>query len=275
MALLLRRSQASTMRAAASSVRRLASAAAAEKLERTALYDLHVELGGKMVPFAGYELPVQYPDGVLKSHLHTRAKGAASLFDVGHMGQIRWHGKDRAAFLEKLVVADVKELKEGESKLTLVTNAKGGIIDDSVLTNHGNYIYMVVNGATKHGDMAHFDGHLAAFKAAGGDVSYEYLHSQNLVALQGAAAPAVLARLVDGATAVTHCNVLLLLFTAFCCYECMTYDACIRKPSTGGYAGYTLSVPAYFALVLYVFYTFQVRPRRLVWPICLSCRAVP
>jgi len=64
-----------------------------------------------MVPFAGYSLPVQYPDGVLKSHLHTRAEGCASLFDVGHMGQIKWYGKDRAAFLEKLVVADVADLK--------------------------------------------------------------------------------------------------------------------------------------------------------------------
>ena len=99
----------------------------------------------------------------------------------------------------QLVVADVRELKAGEAKLSLITNASGGIIDDTVLTNHGDYIYMVVNGATKHGDMAHFDGHLAAFKAAGGDASYEYLHSQNLVALQGHAAPSVLVALVDGA----------------------------------------------------------------------------
>lgn len=115
-----------------------------------------------MVPFAGYELPVQYPDGVLKSHLHTRAEGGASLFDVGHMGQLTWHGKDAARFLDSLVVADVPEIKEGEAKLTLLTNAKGGIIDDSVITNHGKgVIYMVVNGATKHGDMAHFDEQLA------------------------------------------------------------------------------------------------------------------
>ena len=84
-----------------------------EKLEHTALYNLHVELGGKMVPFAGYALPVQYPDGVLASHLRTRQKGCASLFDVGHMGQIRWHGKDRAKFLEKMVVADVADIKVG------------------------------------------------------------------------------------------------------------------------------------------------------------------
>jgi aminomethyltransferase len=109
-------------------------------LERTALYDLHVKLGGKLVPFAGYELPVQFPDGVLASHLRTRQKGCASLFDVGHMGQIKWHGKDRARFLETLVVADVADVKVGDAKLTLITNSKGGIIDDSVFTNHGSYM---------------------------------------------------------------------------------------------------------------------------------------
>jgi len=92
-----------------------------------------------MVPFAGYSLPVQYPEGVLKSHLHTRAENSASLFDVGHMGQIKWHGKDRNKFLENVVVADMLGLKEGAASLTLLTNEKGGIIDDSIVTNHGKY----------------------------------------------------------------------------------------------------------------------------------------
>ena len=92
-----------------------------------------------MVPFAGYELPVQYPDGVLKSHLHTRADNSASLFDVGHMGQLRWHGKDRVAFLERVCVADVAGLKEGSSTLTLLTLPTGGILDDSILSNHGAF----------------------------------------------------------------------------------------------------------------------------------------
>ncbi len=92
-----------------------------------------------MVPFAGYALPVQYPDGVLKSHLHTRAPGCASLFDVGHMGQIKWHGKDRAKFIESLVVADIQGLPEHSATLTLLTNEAGGIIDDSIISNHGAY----------------------------------------------------------------------------------------------------------------------------------------
>ena len=95
---------------ASTCVRRLATAADAP-LARTALYDLHVEMGGKMVPFAGYSLPVQFPDGVLTSHLRTREAGKAALFDVGHMGQLIWRGADRAAFLERVCVADVAELK--------------------------------------------------------------------------------------------------------------------------------------------------------------------
>lgn len=121
-----------------------------ENLAKTAFYDLHLELGGKMVPFAGYHLPVQYEGlGVLKEHLHTRADNCASLFDVSHMGQILWHGKDAATFIEKMVVGDIKSLKTGEAKLSLIMNEDGHIVDDTVITNAGDHIYMVVNGACK------------------------------------------------------------------------------------------------------------------------------
>ena len=121
-----------------------------EKLVKTALYDLHLARGGKMVPFAGYELPVQYEGlGVLKEHNHTRAVGCASLFDVSHMGQIKWRGKDAVKFLEKMVVGDIAGLKPGEAKLSLIMNEAGGIVDDTVITNAGDHIYMVVNGACK------------------------------------------------------------------------------------------------------------------------------
>ncbi len=110
-------------------------------LVRTALYDLHVQLGGKMVPFAGYSLPVQYPDGVLASHLHTRKENSASLFDVGHMGQLKWYGKDRVAFLERVCLADVAGMAPGASALTLITLPTGGILDDSIVSNHSSYGY--------------------------------------------------------------------------------------------------------------------------------------
>lgn len=175
-------------------------ATSSESLVKTALYDMHVELGGDMVPFAGYELPVLYKGengGVMKEHLWCREEGKASLFDVSHMGQIRWHGKDRAEFLEKIVVGDIKGLASGSGCLSLITNANGGIIDDTVITNAGDFIYMVVNGATKFGDMAHFKEQMELFD---GDVSMEYLEdSMQLLALQGpGAAEAVAKMLPDG-----------------------------------------------------------------------------
>lgn len=109
---------------------------AAGPLEKTAYFDMHVDMKGKMVPFAGYELPVLYETeegGVMNETLHTRAPGKASIFDVGHMGQIKWTGKDATDFLERCLVGDIKGLKDGEGRLTLITNPKGGIIDDTVV----------------------------------------------------------------------------------------------------------------------------------------------
>nr|AAR21108.1 mitochondrial glycine decarboxylase T-protein [Conticribra weissflogii] len=192
---LLRQGKISTSRRAFA-----AAATSDEPLVKTALYDLHKELGGDMVPFAGYELPVLYKGengGVMKEHLWCREDGKASLFDVSHMGQIRWHGKDRTAFIEKLVVGDIASLPAGSGCLSLITNAQGGIIDDTVITNAGDYIYMVVNGATKFGDMKHFKEQLEQFD---GDVSMEYLEeSMQLFAVQGpGAAEAVKKLLPDG-----------------------------------------------------------------------------
>ena len=132
--------------------KRFASSGAA--IAKTALYDLHVSKGGKMVEFAGYYLPVQYEGlGVLKEHLLTRAPNSATLFDVSHMGQIKWYGHDAVKFIEKMVVGDISSLKSGEAKLSLIMNERGGIVDDTVITNYGNHIYMVVNGACKYKDM--------------------------------------------------------------------------------------------------------------------------
>jgi aminomethyltransferase len=170
-------------------------------LVRTSLYSLHKDLGGDMVPFAGYELPVLYKSGehsgVMKEHLWCRSSGRASLFDVSHMGQIRWHGKDRASFLETVVVGDIGGLDVGSGCLSLVTNENGGIIDDTVITNAGGYVYMVVNGATKFGDMAHFEGLMADFGGGGKDVSMEYLGDDvQLLAVQGPGAADAVARLL-------------------------------------------------------------------------------
>mmetsp|Transcript_9531 Transcript_9531/g.14723 ORF Transcript_9531/g.14723 Transcript_9531/m.14723 type:complete len:409 (+) Transcript_9531:133-1359(+) len=174
-----------------------------EPLVKTALNDWHQELGGDMVPFAGYELPVLYKNengGVMKEHLWCRSK--ASLFDVSHMGQIRWHGKDRVEFLEKVVVGDIAGLSEGGSCLSVITNENGGIMDDTVITNAGDHIYMVVNGATKFGDMEHFQEQMEEFN---GDVSMEYLEdSMQLLALQGPGAATAIAKLLPSGFDLKH-----------------------------------------------------------------------
>jgi aminomethyltransferase len=159
-------------------------------LKRTPLYDLHVGLGARMVPFAGYAMPVQYPAGIIKEHLHTRA--AASLFDVSHMGQIALRARsgrlvDAARALETLVPADIIGLAEGRQRYALFTNPAGGILDDLMVANLGDHLRLVVNASRKEADEAHLRAHLAD------ECSIEPLPDHALVALQGPGAEAVLA----------------------------------------------------------------------------------
>ncbi|MCO1999094.1 glycine cleavage system aminomethyltransferase GcvT [Pseudomonas aeruginosa] len=130
----------------------------AETLAKTPLHALHLELGAKMVPFAGYDMPVQYPAGVLKEHLHTREQ--AGLFDVSHMGQIRLVGADAALALESLVPVDILDLPVGQQRYALFTDEQGGILDDLMVANLGDCLLLVVNAACKHQDLAHLRRHL-------------------------------------------------------------------------------------------------------------------
>lgn len=114
-----------------------------ENLKRTSLYDFHLEHGGRMVPFCGWSMPVQYKDGVLPSHLHTRQQ--ASLFDVSHMLQFKLHGNDRVKFLESLVVADIDGLADNTGTLSLFTTESGGIIDDLIINKTPEHLYAVSN----------------------------------------------------------------------------------------------------------------------------------
>ncbi|WP_370298126.1 glycine cleavage system aminomethyltransferase GcvT [Pontibacterium sp.] len=156
-------------------------------LKKTPLFDLHVELGGKMVPFAGYEMPVQYPLGVKKEHVHTRDQ--AGLFDVSHMGQVKLTGANAAAALEKLVPVDIIDLPAGKQRYALFTSEDGGIMDDLMVTNYGDWIYVVVNAACKDQDIAHMQANL------GEGVELEVLDDRALVAVQGPTAAAAIARL--------------------------------------------------------------------------------
>ena len=154
---------------------------------------LHEALGGKMVPFAGYLMPVQYPDGVLKEHLHTRT--AAGLFDVSHMGQVilRPRGSMDALKLafEALMPVDVLGLAEGRQRYGLFTNDAGGILDDLMFTNRGDHLYVVVNAACKAADIAHMTAGMPG-------VSVEPVTDRALLALQGPGAEAALEAVVPG-----------------------------------------------------------------------------
>jgi aminomethyltransferase len=153
---------------------------------QTPLHALHRELGAKFVPFAGYDMPVQYPMGVLGEHQHTRA--AAGLFDVSHMGQVRLRGANPAAALETLVPGEIQALKPQRMRYTLLTNEAGGIRDDLMVTNLGDHLFLVVNAGTKAADIAHLRASLD------GRATVDYLDDRALLALQGPAAATVLSR---------------------------------------------------------------------------------
>jgi glycine cleavage system T protein (aminomethyltransferase) len=171
--------------------------ATGQPLRRTPLHDLHLKLGAKMVPFAGYEMPVQYPLGILKEHLHTRA--AAGLFDVSHMGQAFLIGPSHAvtaAALESLVPADILNLKPGQQRYTQLLNDTGGIIDDLMVTRPTSEkdegrLFLVVNASRKEVDYAHIAAHLPA------GVILLPAPERALIALQGPSAKAVMAKLSD------------------------------------------------------------------------------
>jgi aminomethyltransferase len=161
-------------------------------LKRTPLHALHVAHGGKMVPFAGYDMPVQYPTGVLREHLHTRQ--AAGLFDVSHMGQIVLRAKsgqveDASLALERLVPQDILALPAGRQRYAQFTNDDGGILDDLMVANFGDHLFLVVNAACKAADEAHLRAHLSE------TCMIEPLPDRALVALQGPKAESVLAKL--------------------------------------------------------------------------------
>jgi glycine cleavage system T protein (aminomethyltransferase) len=172
-----------------------------EPLRKTPLHALHVELGAKMVPFSGYDMPVQYPAGILKEHLHTREK--AGLFDVSHMGQAFLGGSDPAKALERVTPADVIGLKPGMQRYGLLLNEGGTIKDDFMFSRlvDENDLYVVVNAGTKEGDFDYIADKLR------GAATLTPRPDRALLALQGPAAGAVLARHSPGIDALTFMKV--------------------------------------------------------------------
>jgi len=166
-----------------------------QPLQRTPLHALHVDLGAKMVPFAGYEMPVSYPAGIVAEHRQCR--DAAALFDVSHMGQLRLVGGDAAAALETLVPVDIVGLAESKQRYALFTNDAGGILDDLMVTRRADHLFLVVNAGCKVADLDHLRAEI------GGRCAIEPMPDRALLALQGPAAAAVMARLAPALAKLT------------------------------------------------------------------------
>ncbi|WP_185962420.1 glycine cleavage system aminomethyltransferase GcvT [Vibrio furnissii] len=201
---------------------------ATQELLITPLHALHVEVGAKMVPFAGYDMPVQYALGVKKEHLHTRE--AAGLFDVSHMGQLRLHGEGAAAALETLVPVDVVDLAEGKQRYAFFTNEQGGILDDLMVANLGDHLFVVVNAACKDQDINHLQAHLPS------GVELEIIDDRALLALQGPKAAEVLARLQPA--------VADMLFMDIQQVQIDGIDCIVSRSGYTGEDGYEISAPA-------------------------------
>ena len=195
---------------------------------RTPLYDLHRELGAKMVPFAGWDMPVQYPKGILQEHLWCRAH--AGLFDVSHMGQLRIEGTDAATAMERLVPGNIEGLASGSARYTVLTASDGGILDDLIITQAGDHLFTVVNAGCRDQDLAHIRGHLEP-----GNRVVE-LADRALLALQGPEAVTVLARMAPGCAAMKFMQSAEMDLSGLACR--------VSRLGYTGEDGFEISVPA-------------------------------
>ena len=204
------------------------STMSATDLLTTPLHALHLELGARMVPFAGYSMPVQYKNGLMAEHQHTRTQ--AGLFDVSHMGQLKLMGPDAGAALETLMPVDVLDLPVGKQRYGLLLNEAGGVIDDLMFFHQSeNTWFLIVNGACKAGDIAHIQAHI------GRRCQIELMPTQGLLALQGPQAVAALSRLVPG--------VEKLVFMSGASFAYNGVELFITRSGYTGEDGFEISVP--------------------------------
>ncbi|WP_066272086.1 glycine cleavage system aminomethyltransferase GcvT [Hydrogenophaga palleronii] len=196
-------------------------------LLQTPLHALHTELGARLVPFAGYSMPVQYPAGLMAEHHHTRS--AAGLFDVSHMGQLKLVGPDAAAAFETLMPVDVIDLGINKQRYGLLLNDEGGIIDDLMFVNRGDDLFVIVNGACKVGDIAHIQARIGA------RCQVIPLPERALLALQGPQAVSALQRLVPG--------VEKLVFMTGGAFAWQGADLYITRSGYTGEDGFEISLP--------------------------------
>ena len=195
-------------------------------LLNTPLNALHLELGARMVPFAGYSMPVQYPMGLMAEHIHTRSE--AGLFDVSHMGQLRLVGTDAASAFESLMPVDVIDLPVGKQRYGLLLTDEGNIIDDLMFVNRGADIFVIVNGACKVNDIAHIQGRIGA------KCQVIPMPERALLALQGPKAVDALSRMVPG--------VEKLVFMTGASFDWQSADLFITRSGYTGEDGFEISV---------------------------------
>ncbi len=205
-----------------------AEVTASQPLLHTPLHALHLELGARMVPFAGYAMPVQYPAGLMAEHRHTRS--AAGLFDVSHMGQLRLVGPDAAAAFESLMPVDVIGLGVGKQRYGLLLSDAGTILDDLMFVNRGDDLFVIVNGACKAADIAHIQA------CIGTRCTVQPLPEQALLALQGPQAVTALSRLVPG--------VERLVFMTGARFSWQGHDLFLTRSGYTGEDGFEISVHA-------------------------------
>lgn len=210
-------------------------AADAGPLKRTPLYDYHVAHGGKMVPFAGWEMPIQYKTSIMESTKQCRTESV--LFDVSHMCGLSMRGKDAIPFFESLVVGDIAGMKSGTGSLSVMTNERGGIIDDTVITKvTDDHLYIVVNAGCREKDLAHIGQHLAAFKAKGRAVDMHIHDERALVALQGPKAAGAL-------QALTKTDLSKFYFGSFAVMDLGGVPCFVTRTGYTGEDGFEISIP--------------------------------
>lgn len=203
-------------------------------LRRTPLYGLHEELGGRLVPFAGWSLPVQYPPGILAEHRQCR--DSAALFDVSHMGQFSLHGPDAAAALERVAIGDLTGLRAGRQRYSMFTNEAGGIIDDLMVARLGEVLHLVVNAGRADIDFAHLQSSLPH------GIELRRHDNRALLALQGPQAVTALARICPAAAQMS--------FMDFAALDIAGIPCLVSRSGYTGEDGFEISVPGEVAETL-------------------------